>query len=99
MVTIGMLVLMGMPHWGYAADTLRVIIENRVLPVFTAAISFIMTLSVLAFMVGVIRFIYTAGDDKSRAEGKQLMIWGTLSLFLMVAVWGVVGIIKAVFFG
>lgn len=59
----------------------------------------VMALALFAFIIGAIRFISTAGDDKSRESGKHLMIWGTVALFLMVAVWGIVGIIQTTFFG
>ncbi|HCC05730.1 TPA: hypothetical protein DEP58_05545 [Patescibacteria group bacterium] len=59
----------------------------------------IMALAVFFFVIGAIRFIATAGDERSRSDGKQMMIWGTLSLFVMVAVWGIVNIIKNTFFG
>lgn len=64
-----------------------------------AAAGFIMGLALVIFIIGMVRFIATAGDDKSRADGKQMMIWGTVSLFAMVAVWGLVTIIKTTFFG
>ncbi len=86
------------PTISYGA-TLKSIIETKVLPILTSFINLIMTLSVLMFVVGIIRFMHTAGDDKSRSEGKQLMIWGTIALFVMVTVWGLVGIIKTSFFG
>jgi len=67
--------------------------------IFDSAISLIMVVALLAFIWGAIRFIGTAGDDKSRAAGRQLMVWGTVALFLMVSVWGIVRIIKTTFFG
>jgi len=59
----------------------------------------IMALAVFFFVIGAIRFMATAGDEKSRADGKQMMVWGTLSLFVMVAVWGIVSVIRVTFFG
>ena len=62
-------------------------------------VGFILVLALLAFVMGVIKFIATAGDDKSRADGRRLMIWGTVALFFMVSIWGIVRIIKLSFFG
>lgn len=62
-------------------------------------VTFIMVLAVLGFVVGMIRFVYSAGDEKGRTAGKQTMVWGTLALFCMVAVWGIVRVIKTTFFG
>ncbi|MBP9760377.1 MAG: hypothetical protein KBD24_03345 [Candidatus Pacebacteria bacterium] len=81
------------------ARTLKDIITDNVIPIFDSAINFIMVLAVLSFIVGVIRFMYTSGDDKSRQQGKNLMIWGTIALAVMVSVWGLVMIIKTTFFG
>jgi hypothetical protein len=75
-------------------DLIRIAIE-----VLNAAVYLIMVIAILAFIYGAIKFIYTSGDDASRAQGKQLMIWGTLSLFVMVAVWGIVAIIARTFLG
>jgi hypothetical protein len=58
-----------------------------------------MVLAVLAFIYGAIRFIAGAGDERARTEGKQVMVWGVLSLFFMVGIWGIVRIIHATFFG
>jgi hypothetical protein len=60
---------------------------------------FVMALAVVFFVIGVIRFIATAGDDQSRVAGKQQMIWGVISLSVMVSVWGIVQIIRTTFFG
>ncbi len=59
----------------------------------------LMVLALLAFIWGAIKFIAQAGDEKGRAAGKQTMVWGTLALFLMVGIWGIVAIIKQTFFG
>jgi len=62
-------------------------------------VTLLMVVSVLGFVFGMVRFIYSAGDEKGRTEGKQVMVWGTLALFCMVAVWGLVRVIKTTFFG
>ncbi len=72
---------------------------GKVIDVLNSAAMLIMALSLLLFIIGIVRFIATAGDDNSRAEGKQLMVWGTISLFAMVSVWGLVTIIRSTFFG
>lgn len=59
----------------------------------------VMGLALLFFAIGIVRFISTSGDDKSREQGKQLMVWGIIALASMVAVWGLVNIITATFLG
>jgi hypothetical protein len=46
-------------------------------------------LALLAFFWGLVKFISRAGDDKSHAEGKNLMVWGLIALFVMVSVYGI----------
>lgn len=73
--------------------------SGNIITLINEFVVFLGALALLGFTIGIVRFIGTAGDDKSRAEGKQLMLWGAISLFLLVGVWGVVRIIRITFFG
>jgi hypothetical protein len=46
------------------------------------------TLALLFFFWGVAKYIWSEGQGK--AEGKQIMIWGIVGLFVMSSVWGIV---------
>ncbi len=46
-------------------------------------------LALLVFFWGLVKFIMSAGPG-GKADGKQLMIWGTIALFVMVSIWGIV---------
>lgn len=48
------------------------------------------TLAVLAFFWGLAKYIFNANDEDKKAEGKNIMIWGIVALFVMSAVWGIV---------
>jgi hypothetical protein len=39
------------------------------------------------------KFIFAAGDEGAKEQGKQIMIYGIIALFVMTAVWGLVGFI------
>jgi hypothetical protein len=90
--------LTAVPTTAVHAETLKQIIDTNVIPIFNSAVGFIMVLALLGFIAGVIRFMYTAGDDKSRSDGKTLMVWGTVALFLMISIWGIVTIVRNTFF-
>ncbi len=48
------------------------------------------SLALLAFFWGLAKFVYNvSGDEKAVADGKNLMKWGLVALFVMVAVWGI----------
>lgn len=55
--------------------------------------------SLLVFVWGIAKFILSAGDEKKVAEGKTLMFWGVVALFVMVSVWGIIQLFYSDLFG
>ena len=53
----------------------------------------VMGLALLYFFWGLAKFILAAGDEKKIAEGKSIMIWGIIALFVMASVWGLVAFV------
>lgn len=58
------------------------------------AIPIIGGLALLYFFWGLAKFILKSGDTKAQEEGKNIMIWGIIALFVMMTVWGLVGFIQ-----
>jgi len=54
-------------------------------------------LAVIAFLWGVLKFVFNAGDEEKRKEGKMFMIYGLVGIVVMVSVWGLVGFIQNTF--
>jgi len=53
-------------------------------------------LALLAFFWGLAKFIFrVGGDEKAVEEGKTIMKWGLIALFVMVSVWGIVGFMQS----
>ena len=50
------------------------------------------TLAVLFFFWGVAKYIWSSGGDKD--EGKKIMYWGVIALFVMSSVWGLVAFMQ-----
>lgn len=49
------------------------------------------SLALLVFLWGLAKFIFRiGGDEKAIVEGKSLMKWGLIALFIMVSVWGII---------
>lgn len=57
----------------------------------TALIPIVMGLAVLVFFWGLVKYISSTSDESSKLDGKNLMIWGMIALFVMVALWGILG--------
>ena len=53
----------------------------------------VVALALLYFFYGLAIYILKAGDEEKRKEAKGIMIYGIIALFVMVSVWGLVGIL------
>ena len=60
--------------------------------ILNTLIGLAITLGILAFIWGLVRYIYAGGEDK--AAGLQTMLWGTIAIFFMVSIWGIVRIFQ-----
>ena len=48
------------------------------------------------FFWGVMKYIKSgAGSEKAAEEGKRIMIWGIVGLFVAVSIWGIVKFIQS----
>ncbi|MEK7147877.1 MAG: hypothetical protein AAB758_01110 [Patescibacteria group bacterium] len=64
------------------------LINVYLLPLFMAA-------ALLVFLWGLVKFIFkVGGSEKVVEEGRNTMIWGLLSLFVMVSVWGLINLFQ-----
>lgn len=53
------------------------------------ALPVMVAIALLVFFKGLIAFIAKSGDAKSHEEGRNLMVWGVIALFIMVSVFGI----------
>ncbi len=65
----------------------------------TTAIPIVGSIALLVFFWGLARFILKAGEQEARDEGKQIMKWGIVALFVMVSIWGIVSFLQTDLFG
>jgi hypothetical protein len=54
-----------------------------------ATLPLIAGLALLAFFWGMAKFILKAGSEDGREEGKQVMKWGIVALFVAVSLFGI----------
>ncbi len=55
-----------------------------------ALVPILITMALVAFFWGLVRYLFSKDGEKGLAGAKNLMIWGLVSLFVMVSVWGIV---------
>jgi hypothetical protein len=56
-------------------------------------IYFLFAIALMYFLYGVIVFILNADDEEARKTGKKHILWGIIGLFIMVSVYGILGIV------
>ncbi len=60
-----------------------------------ALIGLFITLAIVVFFWGLIRYVLAAGEAK--AEGLQIMLWGVIAIFVMVSIWGIIRLLQNTF--
>lgn len=66
------------------------IIQSYVVPIIFA-VAFVI------FLLGVIKYISSGGDEGKRTEARNMIIYGIIALFVMSAVWGLVRLLSNTF--
>ena len=80
--------LAGAEAVGGNISALLALVENvvgRLIPIFVA-------LALIWFIWGLIKFVIAA-DAEGREDGKLMMWWGIIALFVIVSIWGIVAFI------
>lgn len=57
-------------------------------------IPFLVALSVVAFVYGIIQYFLYPDNEEKKKNGKTFMLWGLIALFVMVSIWGIVGVLS-----
>ncbi len=54
----------------------------------------LVSIALMVFVWGVVQFIGSAGDEKTRVIGRTKITWGLVGLALIISVWGVVNLLR-----
>lgn len=87
--------LLAVPGFAFA-QTLGSVL-GTVQGLLDALIPFLITLAVLYFFWGVAQYILKSDDEEGRRNARNIMIYGIIALFVIVGVWGLVGVIADTF--
>lgn len=60
-----------------------------IIDILRLLVPIIFALTMIVFFWGIAQFILNAGNEQKRSEGKQIMVWGIIALFVMISVWGI----------
>jgi zinc transporter ZupT len=78
----------------YAQQTFRTFVST-IIDLIQAIIPVVMAFAFAFFLWQGAKLVLTASNDKS--ESKQGLFWSLVALFVMVALWGIVELIKVTF--
>ena len=90
------LILLIIPNITFAAGGVIPIIDAAFGLVNSVLIPLAFALCLLYFFWGVAKYIRTgAGSDQAAEEGKRVMIWGIVGLFVAFSAWGIISFIQS----
>ena len=64
---------------------------NSIIPI-------LISIAVILFLFGVLTYL-VGSKAESKSDGGKYMVWGIISIFVMVSVWGLVGLVGSTVFG
>ena len=65
--------------------------------IMNAIVPLLVALAVVGFVYGVIKYFLNPENEEKRKNGKSFMLWGLVTLFVIVSIWGLVGILSNTF--
>lgn len=65
---------------------------GEVVSVIQVTLPVLIALAFMVFVWGLAKFIYQAGDTKAANEGKNLIKWGLIALFVLASFMGLISI-------
>lgn len=73
--------------------TLQQLVADFILLSSGYVLKILLGLIVLTFLYGLMKYMFKGqGSDTARAEGRKLMLWGIIGIFVVTSVWGLVAI-------
>lgn len=72
---------------------------NKVITEINRVIPFLIGVAFVLVLVGIFKYVAAGGDNEKIAEGRRVIIWGVLILFVMLSFWGLVTVVCTSLFG
>ena len=92
-------IIVASPQGVFAASRTFKDLANSFYNILGGLVPIIVALAIVAFLYGVQRYILAGASEEKIKEGRNMMIYGIIGIFVMVSVWGLVRIVVQTFFG
>ncbi len=93
------LILFIFPIFSFAATASIQNIIGTIASILKGLIPLTIGVALLLFFWGIAKFILAAGSEEAVKDGRRLLIWGVVALFVMISIWGIVELLQNVFLG
>lgn len=92
------LLLVPFPLYAQAPRTFSDV-ANIFVGFFTTLMPILIGFAVILFFWGIVKYLWSAaGDIDAHNEGRKLMAWGVVAIFIMVSIWGIVAVLQRAIF-
>jgi|SRR3989344_601922 len=61
--------------------------------ILNGVIGLFITLAIVTFFWGLIKYLFNQ-DAENAQEGIKIMFWGVVAIFVMVSIWGIIGLVQ-----
>ncbi len=76
--------------------TLGQLVTDTLMLLSQYVLKLLLAIIVLVFMYGLMKYMFKGqGSDTARAEGRKLMLWGIIGIFVITSLWGIVAIFSS----
>jgi len=65
--------------------------------IVTLIIPIVIGLLIIAFFWGMAKYVFAQGDESSKAEGKKIMLYGAIAMFIAFSIWGIIAALQTTF--
>jgi len=55
-------------------------------------------LALVFFLWNMSKYVFNSDDTKARSEAREYIFWMTIAFFVMITLWGIVGVVRRTFF-
>ena len=63
--------------------------------IVNVAIPIVFGIIVIAFFWGLVKFIFSQGDETAKTDAKKIMLWGVIAMFVAASIWGLVTFMRS----
>lgn len=65
--------------------------------IISPLIYLLFALALMFFIYGIVEFLINIESEEGRTKGKRHMLWAVVGMFIMVSVWGILGVVLGTF--